>query len=619
MKFFDRISQEIVESKDIVQPVILSRFLDLNNHFIVPCINLNESISDKLTLEFSKNRFINNNSSLIANSFIEISHDFSLAKNISDIEHIDPMLRNFDKRLEISEYDIFIHENLFHLEEVCRQPAYHLSRDVTKVNVSRAKRIPVRSINYLAAHSEDWARRRIRGVEPKNILAETIEYDLQIYENKVTSKLIDKLLQYCNNRITNDAEVIENFIKKAKSIMKAIANPDSESAAWYKKRERDYRKFALIIKNIDNSEHQLSLLKEYMRKIQNRLFSLFVTPLYLSNKNTILSSDSIERTNLFDSHQHYRYIKIIWNESFQNKALDCVEIKKENIKIIKSFIDFSYLLVIKSLIQLGFKEMLSGDSSSYQLSNENYTFDVVVKKDKQAVIHVEMHDKTIKFIALLNDEEQLITKDTKDVYYLVPYNDNNESNDNIIKINSDDINSEERITKIIFKYILELYVGDYLFHLDSQLISQFGIIKDWLLSQNDLVINLGEHNKLNLHIKRFIGENKYIDFERKIKEQKNNLPHHQTRKQQEDDLKDINKLLLDSQKHFSRYFTCLGCGTTSPYSLEPTVHGFIYSCKENGCGVSYGNGNKGVFYNIKNIENITGDIDDKVGYENIDE
>ena len=92
--------------------------------------------------------------------------------------------------------------------------------------------------------------------------------------------------------------------------MEAIANPDRKSDAWYKKRERDYTKFALIIKNIDNSEHQLSLLKEHMRKIQNRLFSLLITPLYLSNKNTILSSDSIERTNLFDSHQHYRYVKI---------------------------------------------------------------------------------------------------------------------------------------------------------------------------------------------------------------------------------------------------------------------------------------------------------------------
>ena len=67
-----------------------------------------------------------------------------------------------------------------------------------------------------------------------------------------------------------------------------------------------------------------------------------------------------------------------------------------------------------------------------------------------------------------------------------------ESN-NILLVSPDDINSEERVTKVIFRYILDEYINNYLFHIDSQLISQFKLIKEWLLKQTDLVENTGNN------------------------------------------------------------------------------------------------------------------------------
>jgi len=615
MYFYDRLIQSKIEYKDINQPVEFSRYLDEFNNFLVPCDNLIENVANDLKISFLDNKFINNNSSLISNSFIEISEELSSISSIDDISEIIPMLRNFDKRLEINEYDNFVYEHLFHLEEVCRQPAYHLSREVTKVNISRVKRITVHSINHLAAHSEDWARRRIRGVEPKNILSETIEYDLQIYENKVTAKLIDKLLKYCTKRILNDIEVVENFKIKIDKILDDISPETDNENFWYKKRNRDYSKISSLLETIEKSMGQLKILKKYILKIQNRLFALLTTDLYTVNKNNILSSDSIDRTNLFDNHQHYRYVKIIWNKSFPVKSMDCEEIKYNNQVLIEAYVDFSMVLIIRSLLELGFKNTQEISKNQYVMTHNWYSFNVLLNKNEQSIISISIDDQTIEFIPLLSESDIENFNPNTNTYLLVPSILLNSSK--AIKIAPDDINSEERITKILFKIILEKYIASYLYHIDSRLISQFNIIKTWFLTQNDAVINQGKQNKLDLYIKKYIGDNEYKLFETKIKEQKNNLPHHQTRSQQLQDIEKISNLLLGSRKHFRKFFTCLGCGVEQENSLISNDDGFIYRCVHSGCEVTYGSRNSTMFYEVKNIKTIDGNLEDKVGYENI--
>jgi len=615
MKLFDRLTQSQVEFKNINQPIVFSRYLDTSYEFLVPCDNLIENISDESKISFLDNKFINNNSSLISNSFIEISEELRLIDTIEDVSEIIPMLRNFDEKLEINNYDDFVYEHLFHLEEICRQPAYHLSREETKVNISRAKRITVRSINHLAAHSEDWARRRIRGVEPKNILSETIEYDLQIYENKVTTKLIDKLLMYCAARILNDIEVVENFKMKIDIILDDIAPETDKESFWYKKRNRDYSKISSLLETIEKSMGQLETLKKYILKVQNRLFSLLSTDLYIANKNNILSSDSIDRTNLFDNHQHYRYVKIIWNKSFSVESLSCREIKYNNQLIINSFVDFSMVLIIRSLLQLKFVNVKQDSSDKYVMSHEQYSFNISLTKIHQSIIEVNINNKVIKFIPLLAemDIEKIDLNDNE--YILTPFEVSTFSRS--VKITPDDINSEERITKILFKTIFEEYIASYLYHIDSQLISQFTILKEWLLAHSDIVINHGKQDKLDLYIKKYISEQEYKVFESAVKEQKNNLPQHQTRSQQLQDLEVISNILQTSKKHFYKFFICLDCGTLNKSSLMSNSDGFIYKCTNTGCEVTYGSRNANIFYEVKNIKTINGNLEDKIGYENI--
>ena len=360
---------------------------------------------------------------------------------------------------------------------------------------------------------------------------------------------------------------------------------------------------------------QLDTLKKYILKIQNRLFSLLSTDLYLANKNNLLASDSIDRTNLFDNHQHYRYVKIIWNKSFSLISFTSKEIKYNNQLIINAFVDFSMVLTIRSLLQLGFVSVKQNSSNTYVLSHNNYSFNISLTKSYQSIIEVHVNNKIIKFIPLLTEIDKEEITLNNDEYILTPFDLPTFARS--VKITPDDINSEERITKILFKTIFEEYVDSYIYHIDSQLISQFRILKEWLLTHSDIVINTGDHGKLDLYVKKYINDQEYKVFESKVNEQKSNLPHHQTRNQQLQDLNVISQILQDSKKHFDKFFTCLGCNTQNKNSLIPNEYEFIYKCSNTGCEVTYGSRNAKIFYEVKNIKIINGDLEDKIGYENI--
>jgi len=245
-----------------------------------------------------------------------------------------------------------------------------------------------------------------------------------------------------------------------------------------------------------------------------------------------------------------------------------------------------------------------------------YSFDIQVKKNEYFNIEVKIAEKTLTFIPLLLDEKtQLNIPLNEDTYYLTP---SNSKMDNFIKISPDDINSEERITKILFKYILNKHIKDYLLYVDSQFLTEFNLIKNWFLENNEIMINLGTQGKLQLYIKKYITQYEFKNFEAKIKEQKNNLPQYKTRNQQISALKKIEQVLLDSRTHFCKYFTCLGCGIEDEKNLIPNDYGFIYKCSNKDCGITYGNRIDSIFYNVKNIKDIKGNLEDTVGYENID-
>jgi len=632
MIVFDRILNKDIPVSEIESPIILGRYifkLDqanvlLNerkvksNDFVVPC-NFNEGNlevkSEKSKLIFQENDLLNEDiSSLIKHTLLDVSEELEIIDNISDLKDINILLRNFDERLEISEFEMFLQNKLFHIEEVCREPSYYLKREITKQNVARAKRIPVKAINYLAAHTEDWSRQRIRSVEPRKILTEIVDYDLEIYENQITASFIDKLLVYFSHRMVNEIDVIDSFIENIERIIESRKriNPN-EKIYWYKKLDRDYSKLGKAVESVAKSRVKIEKIKDFISSIQMRLFGLLKSDMYLANSNNkSIINQMLKRTNLFDNHQHYRFIKILWDKYYKKELFNCSEKSEENQKIVHSYIDYVWIIIIRSLYQLGYQNVKTNNDNSYSFSNNTISnVSIELNKNDNYIIDIKINDNNILFIPIpsTRDISLKLPKPEENKYYLL-LNDIKSRND-VLKISPSNINSEEIIARINFMEILRSFTEAYLFKLSSQSISNFKILTTWLKNNNSLILDKGKNGKIDFWLKRALNKNELKELNSIIKKQKKELsPRSEIRSEQIKELEDIEEELNTKGKtHFETYEFCISCSVNNQSNITPNYEGgFKYKCKSKDCGVEYGFTDKKIFYKVPDNETIKNNL-----------
>jgi hypothetical protein len=643
MIVFDRILNTEIELPKIESPIVLGRYIfksdqptillndcDIKKQdFLVPCKSNEGALkikTDKIKLVFQENELLNENvSSLIKHTLLDVSKEVADFEGLLGLKEINILLRNFDERLEISEFESFLQKKLFHIEEVCREPSYHLKREIIKLNVARARRIPVKAINYLAAHTEDWSRRRIRSVEPRKILTEIVDYDLAIYENQITASFIDKLLVYFSHRMVNEIDVIDSFIEKIEQIIESRKRINSnEKNYWYKKLTRDYKKLDKAVDSIEKSRLKIEKVKDFIESIQMRLYGLLKSDLYLSNnssKNFV--SQKLKRTNLFDNHQHYRFIKILWDKYHKKELLSSSQKSEETQQVVNSFIEYSWILICRSLFQLGFSKIKKISDFSFVLTNETISDILInISKNENQIIKVVINgNQNLTFIPTPSTKVSSKTYPSKikDKYYFSLVG--SESREDVIKISPTDINSEEQISKILFKLILRSYADTYLFKLSSQSISSFKIINTWLKNNNSLILDKGKNGKIDFWLQRKFNKHEINEFGKIIKEQQQNLSARtDIRSNELDKLNKIeNELKIYGKQHFEKYENCISCFVKKQSNITPNYEGgFRYKCNNRGCEVDYGFTAKNIFYKVPDYDKIINNISKTNGEINED-
>jgi hypothetical protein len=120
-----------------------------------------------------------------------------------DWTEIAPLAPGLNEQVEPHPLEGTIVKELPHLDEVSRNPRTHIRLKTERELVSRARRIDARAPIWLASHTEDWEYRRITDVHPRRILAQVREEDWDIYENRLTARLIDNLVAWLRRRIAH--------------------------------------------------------------------------------------------------------------------------------------------------------------------------------------------------------------------------------------------------------------------------------------------------------------------------------------------------------------------------------------------------------------------------------
>jgi hypothetical protein len=552
MKLFDRYTGKTVSEIELPNQIDFGRYCFASDDKDITYSNFsstNKAIKQDLLLDKNKS---------IQDIFIDIAVDVEKSK-MNEFSVV-PLIRRIKNKLNINEFEKLLLDKLFHLEEIFRVPHYLLHREIEKVHVSKAKRIPSKSYQYLASHTEDWVHKSIVSFKPSRILHEEFELNFDIYENQLCVTLVQRCLVYLNSRL-KEIQDIKAFLNEYEKLLKNRNDQNS----WYKKTERNLRLIGAVYddENYRGSSQDgttLSETEDVLNQIQKRLQLLQKSDLFdLVNKRA-MQSITLKNTNVLVNHKHYRFLKTLWIE------LDKVKPEKSDSEKLKHEQDVINGLrqYAKNIIAYTLKNTLEYElKGTYQnLSCEHLFYDAIelIENNKVLNIKIGKFEKRIIVIANepVNTKEQieLLRKHNTYIFYFSenPINETLQT----ISINPLDPDSIERAGVFFKNYLLRSY--------NENLRRKFKfpqMLRDYVkyIPQNQINFDTSDYSytfytypKFNLkedEIKKQIEDDTL--FERKSRPDKDNV------------LKELSNLLGDISRRAeeikNEYLHCFSCGT----------------------------------------------------------
>jgi len=228
MKLFDRYTNEAVYEHDLPNQIDFGRYCIIHEDGMVKDVT-NLTLPTKKAIR--QNLLLDKNKSL-QDIFLDIFIDTEKADNHKF--NVIPLIRRIRNKLGLNDFENLIYNKVFHLEEIFRVPHYLLERKIEKVHISRAKRIPSKSYQYLASHTEDWVHKSIVNFKPSRILNEDLELNFDIYENQLTIAFVERCLIYLNSRL-KEIQDIKSFLSEYERLLK----DRNDQIGWHKKINRN--------------------------------------------------------------------------------------------------------------------------------------------------------------------------------------------------------------------------------------------------------------------------------------------------------------------------------------------------------------------------------------------
>ena len=290
----------------------------------------------------------------------QISAAIEHSETLTEYMTVPPLPADLDDRTKSQAIDQQIRKRYVHLIHACRKPRQQLRTELEKLPVGRAKRIPPRSLEYLASHSEDWKRKTVHGIEPTHVIAEVIEDQLNIYENRVAAELVDRISAYLNQRVSE--------LEKIKALLDDRSNFQSAFSqnATFRLAGRISSLWGAIYKDsaLSRSTHDL---RDQLASVRRNIIGLKQSILYKSIPKKREIKQEIHHTNIFDNDPHYREVAEMWrawHESAESKEQDEETIFSSWQKANRDFSAFCRLLTCRSLHDIGWKLQMAGSDPS---------------------------------------------------------------------------------------------------------------------------------------------------------------------------------------------------------------------------------------------------------------
>jgi hypothetical protein len=590
MQLFDRYTNKQIPKKDLPEQIDFGRlfFWDSENKPVdITYSNFptNKVIKQDLLLEKNKS---------LQDIFKDILVD--IENSPKEKFEVIPLIRQIKNKLRLNKFEELLNENVFHIEEIFRNPHYLLEREIEKVNVARAKRIPSKSYQYLASHTEDWMHKSIVSFKPIRILHEELDLNYDVYENQFTVVFLEKCLVYLNARL-KEIQDIKLFLQDYEKLLK----DRDDTRGWWKKINRNLALIGAVYN--DENYHSdtedgkmLSKTEDILNQIYKRLLRLRKSELFdVVNKKIY---PTFRNTNVFVNHKHYRYVKELWLKYIEIKPEKSEkERQQEEQDAIKGLRSYAISLIAYALKNY-LEYELKGDYSEGNCNHLQYPI-VNFAVDGNNIIRLGICKKELKIIIIANEPSDIaqIPKDTILFYFS---ENSKQINQSIIGINPLDPDSCERTASIIFKYIIINYLKNI-----NQEYKYAQILKDFIsIFQTEfLQFNECEYSyKFIKCPKKLIEEDikDRLEENSKYKSDKSRTHKEEIKAKVIELIEDIN---ASGQKLQQEYLYCLHCcGHIQSYTVENLNY---LKCSSDGCSFLLDSTNPQniIFKNIDNQYN----------------
>ena len=453
MKLYDRFNGNLLDIDKLPEQIDLGRFVNPKT---------NEDLTNRIinvgAERIIRQEILENDNKSLQSLFYQFFQFVTKAE--TDSFDVKPIIQSVKSKLFLNRFESLLEEKLFHLEEIFRQPHYLLQRTIEKVNVSRAKRIPAKSYQNLASHTEDWLHKSIVNFKPHRILNEELDLLYDVYENQITIALIERCLLYLNSRI-KEVHDITAFLKDYSKIL----SDRDDSRGWYQKIERNLTLIGDVYE--DQNYHQntdrsnvLAQTQAKLLAMQRRLKALQSASIYNEvNKRVVqslMSEGDVRPTNVIANHKHYRYVRELWLEL---NTEDKEQSEKERNNYEQTVIE-GIRCYAKALVTYIVKDVLGyeivGSYVSWMATSDYYC--PISMEERNGAIYLTIGKNEIFFVTVANDSKESADNIKRKGLYILSLG-NSKREGRIISISPYDADSVERVGRIIKEYILREFLA----------------------------------------------------------------------------------------------------------------------------------------------------------------
>lgn len=457
MLIYDRFSPV----KKSIQISSLPDHIELGRYYIVDEKGETKDLTDKL-VDLGTEKLVlqdllspkNDSTQRLFNQFYS-----DISGNHGDFFEVIPLIQEVTKKVSLNTFEEKLQNELFHLEEIIRQPHFLLTRYVEKVNVSRAKRVSNKSYQYLASHTEDWLQKSVVSFRPSRILNEELYEYYDIYENQIYSAFLSRTMRYLSARLEQ-----LNHITDLLDDREVLFENRNDEKGWYKKINRNLSLIGKVFSRgseDDSGElaHSNKLIAEGTREVllglQRRIVILMSCDLLkMVNRVTVqnlMTEPSVKATNVTTNHKHYRFIRNLWLELNHYQTEETEEEKRSYEQaVIQGVRDYAKATIRYSVERcLGYD--ITGDYNNWIANKENSP-EITFKEQLDKSFSLSIGSLSIRLItiaSILSDGSKSIPDGTIVLFYPGKNFALVDNNVDQIAIDPYQVDSVERIGKLL--------------------------------------------------------------------------------------------------------------------------------------------------------------------------